>query len=173
MSTLLVMRAADFAERAHRKQRRKDAEATPYVNHVVEVGYLLAQAGCDDEVVAAGLLHDTIEDTGVTYAELAGEFGTRIADLVAAVTDDKSLPKQERKERQVEHARDASADVGAIKTADKTSNLRSIHAAPPAGWSMERRVEYVAWAHRVVSSLPEPNEALMIEYHAARSLHGQ
>lgn len=173
MSTLLVLKAADFAARAHRKQRRKDEEATPYVNHVIEVAYLLAQAGCEPEVVAAGLLHDTIEDTGVTYEELAGEFGSRIADLVASVTDDKSLPKLVRKEKQVEHARAASADVGAIKTADKTSNLRSIHAAPPAGWSIERRIEYVAWAHRVVTSLPEPNEALMAEYHAARALHGE
>jgi len=173
MSTLLVMKAADFAARAHRRQRRKDEEATPYVNHVIEVAFLLAQAGCEAEVVAAGLLHDTIEDTGVTYEELAVEFGPRVADLVAAVTDDKSLPKQVRKEKQVEHARAASAEVGAIKTADKTSNLRSIHAAPPAGWSIERRIEYVAWTHRVVSSLPSPNEALMVEYSAARALHGE
>lgn len=167
------MKAADFAARAHRRQRRKDEEATPYVNHVIEVAFLLAQAGCEAEVVAAGLLHDTIEDTGVTYEELAVEFGPRVADLVAAVTDDKSLPKQVRKEKQVEHARAASAEVGAIKTADKTSNLRSIHAAPPAGWSIERRIEYVAWTHRVVSSLPSPNEALMVEYSAARALHGE
>ncbi|MBM3753062.1 MAG: bifunctional (p)ppGpp synthetase/guanosine-3',5'-bis(diphosphate) 3'-pyrophosphohydrolase [Acidobacteria bacterium] len=173
MSTLLIMKAADFAARAHRRQRRKDEEATPYVNHVIEVAFLLAQAGCDAEVVAAGLLHDTIEDTGVTYDELEVEFGPRIADLVAAVTDDKSLPKQVRKEKQVEHARAASAEIGAIKTADKISNLRSIHSAPPAGWSVERRIEYVAWAHRVVSSLPSPNEALMAEYSAARALHGE
>ncbi|MBM3786622.1 MAG: bifunctional (p)ppGpp synthetase/guanosine-3',5'-bis(diphosphate) 3'-pyrophosphohydrolase [Acidobacteria bacterium] len=172
MDSLLLMKAADYAARAHSRQRRKDEEATPYINHVVEVGFLLAEARCEVSVVAAGLLHDTVEDTGTTHEELAALFGERIARLVQAVTDDRSLPKAVRKEKQVEHARQATFEVGCIKTADKISNLRSIHVSPPAGWSQDRKLEYIAWADRVVTSLPRRNEHLMIGYRSARALFG-
>jgi hypothetical protein len=85
---LFVTKAAYFAAQAHREQRRKDEQKTPYINHLTEVAHLLAAAGCEQVVVAAGYLHDTIEDVGVTYEMLHAEFGKAVADLVLAVTDD-------------------------------------------------------------------------------------
>lgn len=164
----LITRAAYFAAHAHRRQRRKDQEATPYINHLTEVAHLLAEAGCDAETVAAGYLHDTIEDVDITYEMLVDEFGQTIADLVRAVTDDKSLPKMARKEMQVEHAALATEAQAALKLADKISNLRSLRKTPPAGWSEERLAEYVAWAHRVVTSLPHINPVLFEHYEAIR-----
>jgi guanosine-3',5'-bis(diphosphate) 3'-pyrophosphohydrolase len=168
---LLTLRAADFAARAHRRQRRKDEEATPYINHLIEVAFLLGKAGARDVVVAAGYLHDTVEDTSVTADELSTEFSEEIVSLVLAVTDDKSLPKDVRKNLQVEHARTASREVGMIKVADKISNLRALLDAPPANWPMERMREYVNWAHRVVSSLPDPDPFLIGEYESVRERH--
>lgn len=160
----LVTEAADFAARAHQRQRRKDAEATPYINHLTHVAKLLAAAGCDVHVVAAGYLHDTIEDVGVSYEMIADSFGEPIAALVIAVTDDKSLPKAERKQQQVEHAPHLPADVAALKLADKISNLTSLRDAPPAGWPASRLREYVDWAHAVVSGLRDPNPTLWAHY---------
>lgn len=164
----LVARAADFAARAHARQQRKDGE-TPYINHLTEVAHLLAHAGCEDYVVAAAYLHDTIEDVGVTYETLVAQFGVAIADLVAAVTDDKQLPKAQRKQLQVEHAPHATPEKSALKLADKISNLRSLRDAPPKDWPSERIAGYVDWAHRVVSGLPERNPLLMEQYEAVRA----
>jgi (p)ppGpp synthase/HD superfamily hydrolase len=151
---LLVARAFDFAARAHSAQRRKGLHAEPYVNHLAEVAYLLAQGteGGDPALVAAGLLHDTLEDTPTLREELEREFGPEIAGLVEEVTDDRSLPKEERKEHQVLHAPVKSARARMLKIADKTSNLRSILASPPVGWSRHRKAEYFAWAARVVAA---------------------
>ena len=165
----LLTKAADFAARAHRDHRRKDAQQTPYINHLTEVARLLAGAGCDVTVVTAGYLHDTIEDVEVTYEELVDAFGIEVANLVRAVTDDRSLPKSRRKELQVEHAAHASAEVAALKLADKISNLSSLRDAPPAGWSEDRIFEYLEWAHRVVTSLPEPNPILLERYQSLRA----
>lgn len=121
-------------------------------------------------MVAAGYLHDTIEDVEVSYEDLAGEFGREIADIVLAVTDDKTLPKQVRKELQVEHALHATADQAAVKLADKISNLRSLATTPPHGWSGERLIEYVHWAHRVVSNLPDKNPDLLVRYEQIREV---
>jgi GTP diphosphokinase / guanosine-3',5'-bis(diphosphate) 3'-diphosphatase len=166
----LVTQAANFAAHAHRAQKRKDHEATPYINHLTEVAFLLADAGCASHVVAAGYLHDTIEDVDVTYQDLAGEFGQEIADIVLAVTDDKTQAKQVRKDLQVEHAAHATRDQAAVKLADKISNLRSLQRTPPAGWQAERLAEYVHWAHRVVSSLPDKNPRLLQQYDAIREM---
>lgn len=160
----LITRAAHYAAVAHRAHRRKDAAATPYVNHLIEVAHLLSEAGCGVAVIAAGYLHDSIEDVEVTYAMLSAEFGSEIADLVLAVTDDKSLPKQVRKEKQVERAAHATPEQAALKLADKVSNLRSMGDTPPADWSAQRLAEYAAWAHRVVMALPVRNEVLMRRY---------
>ncbi len=108
----------------------------------------------------AGLLHDTIEDTETTYDELVSEFGTVVADLVAEVTDDKSLEKAKRKRRQVESAPNKSDWAKMIKIADKTSNLRSIIESPPTDWSPERRREYFEWAREVVSGCRGVNVTL-------------
>ena len=102
---LLILRAIDFAARKHRDQRRKDEEASPYINHPISVSLLLADVGnvIDPEVLSAAILHDTLEDTDTTPEELKAEFGTRICRLVQEVTDDKKLPKTKRKELQIEH----------------------------------------------------------------------
>lgn len=148
-----VMRALDFAARKHAHQRRKGQTAEPYVNHLAEVARLVAEAtgGNDATAVVAALLHDTIEDTGTKRAELAREFGPRVAALVAEVTDDKRLPKAVRKQLQVEHAEHKSSRAKLIKIADKTSNLRSLISSPPADWPPERQREYFEWAARVVA----------------------
>ena len=150
---LKIARALDFAARKHAAQRRKGEAAEPYVNHVAEVARLVAEAtgGRDADLVAAALLHDTIEDTETTRAELEAAFGADVAALVAEVTDDKSLEKAERKRLQVEHAAHISAQAKLVKIADKISNLRSIRTSPPASWDAARRREYFDWAARVAA----------------------
>ena len=148
---MLVARALEFAARKHSAQRRKGLAAEPYVNHLAEVALLLAVAcgGRDPELVAAGLLHDTLEDTRTEAAELEREFGAGVLALVREVSDDKSLPREERKRLEVERAGGRSARARMIKLADKTSNLRSLLASPPVGWSRRRRLEYFRWAAQV------------------------
>ena len=151
-SIVSLARAYDYAARRHVHQRRKGEAAEPYMNHLVEVAELVAMAteGADPELVIAAVLHDVVEDTPTSNAEVERAFGTRVAGMVAEVTDDKSLPKMERKRLQVEHAVHASTGAKIIKLADKTSNLRALAASPPVDWPTERRAEYLAWAQRVV-----------------------
>ena len=112
----------------------------------------------------AALLHDTVEDVGVTRDELTEKFGPDVANLVMEVTDDKSLPKQERKRLQVEHAPNLSARAQTIKLADKISNLQAILISPPVDWSSERRKQYFDWAKQVVDALSQPNPILKAEF---------
>ena len=165
----LVVRAAEYAARAHARHRRKDVDQTPYINHLAHVARLLADAGCDAALIAAGYLHDTIEDVHVSYEALHAEFGADIADLVQAVTDDKTLRWQLRKQAQIDHAGHASPRVAALKLADKISNLYSIRDTPPHGWDLAEIAKYVHWAHEVVSRLPEPNAVLMADYECIRA----
>ena len=153
-TALLLTRAYDFAARMHAGQRRKGADAQPYINHLCEVAGLLSEScgGRDGVLIAGGVLHDTIEDTGVSHAELVAAFGSEIADLVREVSDDKSLPKLERKRLQIVHAADCSPRARLLKIADKTSNLRSLAASPPADWPTARCREYVDWSEAVVAA---------------------
>ena len=174
MSTdvLVVARALAYSAQKHAAQRRKGDEAEPYINHLAEVAFLLAEAtdGDDAALVAAGLLHDTIEDTRTTQADLARDFGAEIASLVAEVTDDKRLPKERRKQLQVETAAAKSARARMIKIADKTSNLRSIAASPPADWDTTRKREYIEWARAVVQECRGVNSRLEAVFEAASTL---
>jgi (p)ppGpp synthase/HD superfamily hydrolase len=147
-----VMRAADCAAKWHTRQRRKGAAQEPYVNHLLEVASLVTEAtdGTDTNAIIAALLHDAIEDQGVTAETIADEFGKQVADIVLEVTDDKSLPKAERKRKQVESASKKSREAKLIKLADKTSNLRAVANSPAPDWSVGRRLEYVEWAKSVV-----------------------
>lgn len=165
----LVVQAADFAARRHAGQRRKGVTAEPYINHLVEVAALLAAAtnGQDGELVAAGYLHDTLEDTQTEYEELDKIFGSDVAHLVAEVTDDKSLPSVERKRLQVETTPSKSVRARLLKVADKISNVRSLAISPPAGWGAERASEYVDWAERVVAGCRGLNETLERSFDAA------
>jgi len=168
-SIVHLMRALDFAARKHRDQRRKGAASEPYINHVAEVAHLVAEAtaGGDSMAVLGALLHDTIEDTKTTREELAREFGPEVAALVVEITDDKSLPKAERKRLQVENAPHKSPRAKLIKIADKTSNLGAILSSPPVDWDLTRKREYFEWAARVVAGCRGVNRALEARFDEA------
>jgi guanosine-3',5'-bis(diphosphate) 3'-pyrophosphohydrolase len=155
-----LTKAFHFAAEKHVDQRRKGAKAEPYVNHVIEVANLLAQNGADETTVIAGVLHDTVEDTKTTFEELEQEFGQNIAGLVREVTDDKSLPKLERKRLQIEHAAHASDGAKMIKLADKSANLRALLESPPPDWEQKRITEYFTWAKSVVDGCRGVNAGL-------------
>jgi guanosine-3',5'-bis(diphosphate) 3'-pyrophosphohydrolase len=158
----LLLKAATFAADKHRSQRRKDAEASPYINHPLALAHVLADEGgvTDVRVLAAALLHDTVEDTATSPEELEREFGSRIAAIVSEVTDDKNLSKEERKRLQVAKAHSKSDEAKLVKLADKISNLRDILASPPADWSAERKLGYLNWAREVVGGLRGVNARL-------------
>jgi guanosine-3',5'-bis(diphosphate) 3'-pyrophosphohydrolase len=144
-----------FAADKHRGQVRKDAARTPYIEHPLAVAHLLAEAAIDDlTIVQAALLHDTMEDTQTSRTELEQAFGLEVAGLVAELTDDKSLPKAERKRLQRAHAGHKSPRAAILKVADKTCNLRDLHDAPPHDWPLSRKQEYFDWARAVVDALP-------------------
>jgi (p)ppGpp synthase/HD superfamily hydrolase len=150
-----VLRAADTAARRHAHQRRKGVAQEPYINHLLEVAKLVAEAtgGAEPDPVIAALLHDAIEDQGVKAETIASQFGERVAEIVMEMTDDKSLPKDVRKRQQIENAPKISREAKLVKLADKISNVRTISAAPPPDWSVERRLEYIEWARQVVAGL--------------------
>lgn len=155
MSAARILRAAKFAAEKHKYQRRKDAEASPYINHPLALANVLAVEGgiYDRDVICAALLHDTIEDTDTSVDELRTAFGEKVTNIVLEVTDDKSLEKSIRKEEQVRHAPHISVEAKLIKLADKICNMRDIIASPPADWSTERKRAYFEWAALVVAGL--------------------
>jgi guanosine-3',5'-bis(diphosphate) 3'-pyrophosphohydrolase len=152
MQPALLLRALMFAADKHRDQRRKGAEASPYINHPIAVATLLAcEAGVVDEVLLiAAVLHDTVEDTKTTLGELEQLLGQPVASLVREVTDDKSLDKAKRKQLQIEKAPNLSVRAKQLKIADKICNIRDITEYPPKDWSLERRCDYLTWAEQVV-----------------------
>lgn len=161
-SLKLTLQALEFAARKHRDQRRKDAGASPYINHPIALANVLhAEGGIDDPVVlAAALLHDTIEDTETTWDELRGEFGDEIADIVLELTDTKWIGMKTRKRLQVQRAPGSSKRAKLVELADKICNLRDILASPPRGWSNERKQEYFDWAKEVVDRVRGTNAKL-------------
>lgn len=177
-----VIDAIAFAAHEHRRQRRKDKEETPYINHPVALVQILAvEAGIDDaDVLCAAALHDYLEDCcgkegQPTVAEgerlLQERFGGQVLAYVQAVTDDKSLLKEERKRRQVQHAAHVPFGAKLVKLADKTANLRDLNDFPPADWPAFRRREYFDWAAQVVAQVRGTHaglEALFDAAHAKR-----
>jgi guanosine-3',5'-bis(diphosphate) 3'-pyrophosphohydrolase len=157
-----ILAAAHFAALKHRRQRRKGGDADPYVNHVIAVAELLARVAAvtDLATLQAALLHDTLEDTEATRAELDQLFGQEVRRLVEEVTDNKQLLQAERKRLQVEHAPHLSPRAKLIKLADKTANISEISLTEPVGWSLERKREYLAWAEEVVGRLGNVNAPL-------------
>jgi guanosine-3',5'-bis(diphosphate) 3'-pyrophosphohydrolase len=151
----IFIKAVAFAAEKHRNQRRKNADASPYINHPIALTNVLANEGgiTNKDVLCAAMLHDTIEDTETTEAELRLAFGVKIASIVLEVTDDKSLDKAARKQMQIEHAPHISIEAKMVKLADKISNLRDILSNPPVGWSLERKLAYFEWANAVVTGL--------------------
>ncbi|MFO1349630.1 MAG: HD domain-containing protein [Gammaproteobacteria bacterium] len=159
---LILLKAFQFAALKHRDQRRKDHEASPYINHPIAVALILVETGAvrDPDVLSAAILHDTLEDTQTTAAELEAAFGPAVRRLVEEVTDDKTLPKAERKRCQIEHASALSPGAALVKLGDKIANVHDVQHAPPSAWSLERRREYLEWAEAVVRNLPKVNTAL-------------
>jgi (p)ppGpp synthase/HD superfamily hydrolase len=167
----LILRAADFAARRHVDQRRKGVDREPYVNHLIEVADRLAASahGHDAILIAAGFLHDTIEDTKTTAAELEAEFGPVIAALVLEVSDDTTLDKAVRKHLQIERARLKSPRAQLLTIADKTANVASIVRAPPVGWTLSRIQDYGRWADAVVRQITGRDEVLDQGFRRARA----
>lgn len=159
--TAELLRALRFAADRHSDQRRKGGDI-PYVNHLIDVAAILAvEAGVDDrDTLVAAALHDTVEDTPATFAEIEAKFGAHVASLVAEVTDDKRLPKARRKELQIEHAPDLSEEAKRLKFGDKISNVRELIANPPDGWSLERRIAYLDWTEAVIAGCRGVDAAL-------------
>jgi len=168
----IVLAASAFAAHKHRDQRRKGADASPYINHPIAVANVLANEAqiTDPVTLAAALLHDTIEDTDTTVDELTAGFGPEIAAIVMEVTDDKSLPKQERKRLQIEHAATLSEKAKWVKLADKICNVRDMSQSPPVNWSPQRRAEYFAWAKQVVDRMRGVSPKLETLFDAAFAL---
>lgn len=165
-SVELLFRALLFAADRHASQTRKGVTEIPYINHCIQVAeYLARVAGIDDvEILAAALLHDTVEDTGTTPEELEREFGSGICGIVMELSDDKRLPKQRRKQLQIEHAPQRSSGAVQIKLADKLANVIDVVDDPPRDWPLQRRIEYLDWTERVVDSLPRANPQLLELY---------
>jgi guanosine-3',5'-bis(diphosphate) 3'-pyrophosphohydrolase len=161
-----ILAAAHFAAQCHATQKRKGEAGEPYINHLIEVAELIACSSdvLDTNLVMAGFLHDTVEDTAVTPQELEQRFGHDVTSLVMEVTDDKSLPKETRKALQVKNAHKKSPRAQTLKLADKISNLRSLLSSPPENWSQERKRQYFEWARDVISGLTAPNPSLKAEF---------
>ena len=158
--TKLIIKAATFAADKHRNQRRKGAGNMPYINHPLGVANYITSLGgvTDANIICAALLHDTVEDTDTTYDELVHEFGPKIASIVAEVTDDKSLPKVERKKLQVMNAPHKSYEAKVIKLADKLHNLTDLLTNPV--WGPEITRGYFIWSFKVVEGLRGTNTPL-------------
>jgi guanosine-3',5'-bis(diphosphate) 3'-pyrophosphohydrolase len=156
-----VIDAILFAASCHAGQTRKDG-ITPYINHPIEVMHLLAFTGevSDPEILMSAVLHDVIEDTNTTAEEIAERFGKKVADIVLELTDDTSLPKEERKKQQLLTAGELSPAARLIRISDKICNVYDILYAPPGNWDLKRRKEYLAWANSVVMKLQGTNTAL-------------
>lgn len=157
-----LLQATSFSAKKHRYQKRKGNDAEPYINHPLEVANLIASVGKieDHEILMAAILHDTVEDTETTIEELTELFGEKVCKMVLEVTDDKSLPKQRRKELQIEHAPHLSFGAKHVKLADKISNVTDVLKNPPHDWSEQRKEEYIAWAGKVVDGLRGTNKHL-------------
>ncbi|KAF4522188.1 hypothetical protein B566_EDAN007336 [Ephemera danica] len=142
-----LLKCVNFAALKHSRQRRKDAEETPYINHPIGVANILAsEAGVTDlEILQAALLHDTVEDTDTTPDELEQYFGARVRDIVM----------------EIEHAPNISREAKLVKLADKLYNLRDLSGAGrPRDWSPERVREYFVWARQVVAGMAGTHEEL-------------
>ncbi len=157
-----VIRALVFAAHKHRDQRRKDPEASPYINHPIALADVLCNEGLVDDIetLCAAILHDTIEDTETTADELIQHFGEEISQIVLEVTDDRTLSSSEQKHQQIINAASISDKAKLVKLADKICNLRDIASSSPVGWSLQRRKEYFDWAKQVVEKLRGVHEGL-------------
>lgn len=171
----ILLKALTFAAYKHKDQRRRDVDASPYINHPISLADILCNEAhiTDIETICGALLHDTVEDTETTAEELEQVFGKTIRDIVMDVTDDKTLPKAARKQAQIDHAAHISDKAKLIKLADKISNLRDVLNNAPTDWSLERRQQYFDWSCKVIDQVRGSHlelEALFDEIYAKRPL---
>lgn len=158
-ATSLIHFAADFATEKHQGQFRKNSKKQPYVDHPMQVMAILDKYGVEDpEILSAAILHDVVEDTDTTIEEIERFFGKRIASIVAEVTDDKSLPKVERKKLQLSSMSEKSLAARMIKIADKYDNTRDLLTDPPKDWSDDRIRGYIKWSEEVCKNAIKPGD---------------
>ena len=157
-----LLKAISFAADKHRFQTRKDLAGTPYINHPINVALTLMEIGQESDVdlLVAAILHDTLEDTETQPEEIQLQFGKNVMDIVMEVTDDKNLPKGERKRHQIINASKKSASAQKLKLADKICNVTDIIHHPPGNWSVERKLNYLLWAEQVLQGLKGANTLL-------------
>lgn len=163
--TKLLLKAAVFAAEKHRDQRRDGPEKIPYINHPLGVANNIVTIGevNDVAVLQAALLHDTVEDTSTTLAELEDIFGAEVMSLVRDVTDDKSLPAYQRKLDQISHSPHIAHKAKIVKLSDKLYNLRDLLSSPLESWGAERIQGYFVWSWFVVKGLRGTNVQLEAE----------
>lgn len=158
---LRLLRAANFAALKHTKQRRKNKDASPYINHPIAVSHILSEAGVTDvEVLMGALLHDTVEDTETSFEELEKEFGRKVRQIVEECTDDKKKSKEERKRFQVDHVSHISQEAKLVKIADKLNNCESLLEDAPDWWPVTRIQGYFVWTFAVCDQIMGLNRNL-------------
>ena len=158
-----------LAARAHAGQRRKGAGDIPYVNHVAEVARLVAAEGGSEDAVIAAILHDVVEDSAMTLADVEQDFGLEVSALVAALTDDPAwadLPAPERKRRQAARLPEAPKAARMIKIADQTSNLHDL-ARDPSAMPPAAARGYLDASREVVAACRDASPALAARFDEA------
>lgn len=162
----LFFSVCEFSAEKHKSQKRKNSAGDPYFVHPLHVAYILAQNGINNiNVLCAAVLHDTVEDTGTTRDELIELVGEYITNIVYECTDNKSLPKVQRKIDQIEHAKHISHEAKLVKLADKYSNLSTIASDPPAKWCKEEIQGYTEWCYAVCSNMKGTNAGIEAQLH--------
>lgn len=158
----IVFRALKFSAYKHRKQRRKGSAGIPYINHPIEVTSMIIELleNPKYDLLAAALLHDTIEDTNTSAEEIEHAFGNRIMRLVMEVTDDKRISRVKRKQLQIDKARELTYEAKCIKIADKACNISDI-LYTRIKWSRQRKINYVKWANEVIGQIRDTNAELV------------
>lgn len=160
----MLKTAVEFARKKHYKQYRKSGGRPDYITHVFRVLERLHRISVDSVLLCAGMLHDTLEDTDTTDAELRSLFGDEIADLVLEVSDDKSLEKHVRKQLQIDNAGLKSEYACYISITDKLDNCTSVVFDPPHDWDLERRKQYIIWAGECIYRYRYNTRELLDEY---------
>lgn len=160
-----LSKAIVFAAQCHSGQYRKDGK-TPYINHPLEVMNLVVThvENPGTEMLIAAVLHDVVEDTNVTGSEIKHMFGAHVARLVAELTDDKTLTKEERKRVQLSEVHDLSDEGKLLRLCDKICNVYDILYAPPGDWDMKRRMDYLIWAKAVVDKIRGTHKVLEVRF---------
>ncbi|MEW6536804.1 MAG: HD domain-containing protein [Candidatus Auribacterota bacterium] len=158
----LLLKAICLASDIHRKERRRDKDQSPYINHPVEVSKIVAEIGAihDPKTIIAAILHDVLESSEMNEEDLASVFGTEIASIVQEVTDDMTRPRKIRKQLQIDHAAKLSPPARAIKLADKISNVQTIFHTSDEVWPVKKQKKYLSWAQKVVEQLHGTNESM-------------